>query len=76
MIIPAAVAKLSQYTDPHFQSVMDQITAAQEEGLGNFELDVKLLDEDEVSDLVMALEVCGYVTNFITDAWLIEVGYE
>lgn len=76
MILPAAVAKLSQYTDPHFQNVMDHIKASQDEGVSEFELDVQLLDEDEISDLVMALDVCGYTATFNQDAFVIEVKYE
>lgn len=76
MIQLAAIAKLNQYTDQHFQTVMDQLTAAQEEGLTEFDLDVRLLEEDEISDLVMALDVVGYTAVFDQDAFIIEVKYE
>lgn len=76
MIILAAVAKLNQYNDPHFQAVMDQISAAQEEGVSNFELDVRLLDDDEIQDLVIALECVGYIANFNQDEFMVEVQYE
>lgn len=75
-IIFAPIAKLNQYSDPHFLAVMAQITAAQEEGLSSFELDVKLLDDDEIKDLVIALEFMGYLTQFDQDAFNIEVMYE
>jgi molybdenum cofactor biosynthesis enzyme MoaA len=75
-MIIAAVAKLNQYSDTNFQAVMDQISAAQEEGLSDFELDVRLLDDDEIQDLVIALECVGYTANFNHEAWLIEVQYE
>lgn len=76
MIILAAVSKLNQYTDPHFQAVMDQIKAAQDEGVSSFDLDVQLLDEDEISDIVMALDVCGYNVEFNPDSFMIEANYE
>lgn len=76
MILAAAIAKLNQYSDQHFQNVLDQVSAAQEEGLDHFDLDVQLLDEDEISDLVMALDVAGYTTTFNQDAFTIEVHYE
>jgi molybdenum cofactor biosynthesis enzyme MoaA len=76
MIIPAAVAKLNQYTDQHFQNVIDQLKASQDEGVSDFELDVQLLDEDEISDLVMALDVSGYTAVFNQDAFTIEIQYE
>lgn len=76
MILPAAIAKLNQYTDPHFLTVMDQVTAAQEEGVSNFELDVKLLDDDEVRDLVIALEFVGYLAQFDQEAYTVSVIYE
>lgn len=76
MIIPAALAKLNQYSDSHFQAVMDQINAVQEEGLNEFELDVQLLDENEIRDIVIALEVVGYMAEFNQDAFTIDVVYE
>lgn len=77
MLLPAAVARLNQYTHfEHFQKVIDQITAAQEEGLSEFDVDVKVLDEDEISDLVLALDVLGYTTVFNDDTWMIEIKYE
>lgn len=77
MILPAALAKLNQYSHfDHFQKVLDQITAAQGDGLSEFDVDVKLLDEDEISDLVLALDVLGYTTVFNDDTWMIEVSYE
>lgn len=76
MIVPAAIAKLNQYTDPHFQSVMDQITAAQEEGLSEFDLDVQLLDEGEIRDIVIALEFVGYLAHFNNESFTIDVIYE
>lgn len=75
MILPAAVAKLNQYTDQNFQNVMDQLKAAQDEGLSDFDLDVLLLDEDEISDLVLALDVSGYTAEFNQDTFSIEVKY-
>lgn len=76
-MIPAAVAKLNQYTDdPHFQNVMDYIKAAQDEGVNQFEVDVQLLDEDEISDVVLALDVCGYSAEFDQDSFTINVSYE
>ena len=76
MILPAPLAKLNQYTDPHFQAVMDQITASQEEGLSQFELDVQLLDEDEIRDIVIALEFVGYLAHFNNESFTIDVIYE
>lgn len=73
MILPASIAKLNQYSDSHFQAVMDQITAAQEEGLSQFELDVQLLEDDEIRDIVIALEFVGYLAQFNQDAFSIEV---
>lgn len=75
-MILAAIAKLNQYTDQNFINVMDQLTAAQEEGLTNFDLDVQMLDEDEIGDLVMALDVAGYTAMFNGDSYFIEVKYE
>lgn len=77
MFFPAAVVKLNQYVgNEQFQRMMEEIEAAQLEGLSEFEVDVKLLAEDEISDVIMALDVCGYTTVFNQDTFLIEVQYD
>lgn len=75
-MILAAVAKLNQYSDPNFQALMDQISAAQDEGLSDFELDVRLLDDEEIQDLMIALDSLGYTAEFNYDEFLITVKYE
>lgn len=77
MFLPAAVARLNQYiSDQQFQNVVDQIKASQDEGVSDFDVDVRLLGEDEIQDLILALDTCGYTVIFNDDAFMLEIKYE
>jgi subtilisin-like proprotein convertase family protein len=77
MFMSAELAKLNQYVDDqNFQNVIDQITAAQDEGITDFEVDVNLLDDDEISDLNIALLSVGYMSYYDKDAAILAVRYE
>lgn len=77
MFTLAQLAKLNQYDyDPNFQNAIDQITASQDEGVMEFDVDVQLLDDDEINDLTLALLAVGYTAHFNHDAMVIDVTYE
>lgn len=77
MFIIAELARLNQFThDPNFQNCVDQITAAQDEGVMEFDVDVNLLDEEEISALTLALLAVGYTAHHNQDAGTIDVMYE
>lgn len=77
MFLSAAQAKLNVYTgDTHFQNALDQITASQDEGVMDFDVDVQFLDDDQIQDLVLALYDSGYTANFNVDAYTIDVKYD
>ncbi len=76
-MIPAAVSKLNIHIgDPVFDRIMEEIDAAQEEGLISMEVDVNRLDAGIRIDLMIALEFLGYDVGYSEDEELLEVWYE
>jgi len=76
-MINASVAKLNQYIgDTVFDRVMEEIDAAQEEGLSYFEVDVHNLDMNLKLDIVLALNEMGYEVELNDDAMILEVQYD
>ncbi len=76
-MISAAVAKLNIHVgDPGYDRIVEEINAAQEEGLGHFEVDVNGLDPDIRLDVVRALFDLGYSVDYNSDEELLEVEYE
>jgi hypothetical protein len=76
-MIPAVVSKLNMYTgDPVYDRVMEEINAAQEEGLESFDLEVDKLDDEIRMDLLEALDVMGYQVTYDNDAGIFEVSID
>ncbi len=77
MFMLAELAKLNQYSyDQNFQNAIDQVTAAQDEGVMHFDVDVNLLDDDEITDLTSALLAVGYTAHYNQEGGEIIVYYE
>lgn len=77
MFIIAELARLNQFThDQNFQNCIDQITAAQDEGVMEFDVDVHLLDDEEINALTLALLAVGYTAHYDHDAGTIDIMYE
>ncbi len=65
MLVHAVVARLNRYSgDSAFENVMQEIQAANEEGLSDYEVDVNRLDSTCRMDIVVALEEMGYVVSY------------
>ncbi len=76
-MISAAAAKLNLHVgDPGYDRIIEEINAAQDEGLGHFEIDVNGLDADIRLDVVRALFDVGYSVDYNSDEELLEVVYE
>ncbi len=76
-MILASVAKLNIHRgDPVFDRAMEEINAAQEEGVQFFNIDAHRLDTEICMDIVVALTDLGYVVEYVPDEELIEVVIE
>jgi hypothetical protein len=65
MIVHAKVSKLNRYAgDTSFERVIAQISAATDEGIEDFEVDVHQLETEPKLDLLDALEVSGYTVTY------------
>jgi hypothetical protein len=77
MIPHAKISRLYQYLqDPEFSRVMAMISAATEEGLDSFDLEVQRLDDEMRLDLMDALDVMGYVVVYDNDAMTFDVSLD
>jgi hypothetical protein len=77
IMILAVVSKLNSYIgDPTYERVQEEFNSAQEEGLTDFELDVRRLEPEIRLDFMVALEALGYQVWYSQDEELLEVVYE
>ncbi len=76
-MINASVAKLNLHVgDPSYDRVIEEINAAQEEGLQSFDIDVHTLETSIIFDLSRALSDMGYLVDHNHDADTLEITYD
>lgn len=76
MILPAAVAKLNKYIgDPAYDRVINEISAANQDGLEYYQLDVNSLSSSIKEDLIVALEIQGYNVDYDQESEVIDVSH-
>lgn len=76
-MILASVAKLNIHVgDPSFERIMEEIDAAQAEGLQSFEIEVHRMETSIVLDVSRALNDLGYIVDYDPDIGILEVQYD
>ena len=76
-MILASVAKLNLHIgDPDYERVMEEINAAQEEGLQSFDIECHRLETSIVFDISRALADCGYLVDFDEHVGILEISYD
>lgn len=73
----ASVSKLYIHSgDPVYDRIIEEIKAAQEEGLLSLDLDVMGLDDEIRMDLQTALTDLGYMAHYNPNEEMLEISYE